>query len=180
MKKQAESDKKTLLMVFLSSFACFLCFFLFSHPVPAVNAQQQGREKAASLYREAVELANKGDEDRAIKLMMEAVQTDPGYSEAYTRLGYMLLKKGAPDKAIDAFMSALKSNPASHSSKTGLGLALLKKGNTRDAEAVLKESLKLNPSPSRAHFALGLLYEKKGEYEKAIKQFKEGIRKFKR
>ncbi|MCL4456104.1 MAG: tetratricopeptide repeat protein [Nitrospirae bacterium] len=138
-----------------------------------VFAQQ---EKAVSLYNEAVKLFDEGSIDKAVEVIKEAINADPNYSEAYDRLGYILLKKGQLDDAINAFNSALKINPRMRTSKTGIGLALMKKGDLKGAESILKDALILNPYPSMTHYVLGLVYEKLNDYEKAIAHFKEGIK----
>jgi hypothetical protein len=38
----------------------------------------------------------------------------------------------------------------------------------------------MNPYPSMVHYALGLVYENLNDYEKAVFQFKEGIKTFKK
>jgi Tfp pilus assembly protein PilF len=166
-------------------------FFLFSILISAIflfalvlspfeaSAEQDAKEKADTLLKEASSLYNEGNMDKALTNVKEAIAIFPEYPEAYDQLGYVLLKKGQLDDAINAFNSALKINPRFRTSKTGIGLALLKKGDTSGAETILKEALTLNPYPSMTHYALGLVYEKLNDYDNSTAQFKEGIKSYK-
>ena len=165
--------------LFISALASiFILYALFISPLQA-NAEQDAKEKADALLKEASSLYNEGNMDKALTTVKEAIAISPEYPEAYDQLGFVLLKKGQLDDAINAFNSALKINPRFRTSKTGIGLALLKKGDTSGAEAILKEALTLNPYPSMTHYALGLVYEKLNDFENSTLQFKEGIKTYK-
>ena len=132
-----------------------------------------------AVYKDAIELFESGDIDKAIDTMKKLLQEHPENAEAYERLGSMLLRKGELDEAVNAFNASLKINPRLHTAKTGKGFALLRKGDIKEAESTLKDALTLNPKPSMTYYGLGLLYEGLEDYEKAAIHFKEGIRKYK-
>lgn len=165
-----------LFVSFLAS-AIMLCALLIN-PLEA-SAEQDTKQKADALLKEASTLLDDGELDKALSTVNEAVKIHPDYPDAYEQLGFVLLKKGQLDDAINAFNTTLKINPRAHTSKTGIGLALLKKDDTSGAEAILKEALTFNPYPSTAHYALGLVYEKLNDFENSTYHFKEGIKTFK-
>lgn len=152
-------------------------FFALLLSLVNVYAQEEGRDGAPSLYRESIELFDNGDVRNAIEKMNAAIKAAPEYAEAYDKLGYMLMSTGEYDSALSAFQSALTKNPGMRTSKYGIGFALLEKGDLKGAESKFTDALTLNPYPSMAHYGLGLVYERLEEYEKAVKHFKEGIRK---
>lgn len=156
-----------------------ICLILLSTSFTAFVSAQEGREKAESLLKESVTLADGGNIDKSLEAAQEAVKADPGFPDAYDHLGNLLLKKGQFDEAISSFNSALKINPGMRTSKTGIGIALLKKGDLKGAETTLKDALVLSPSPSMTHYALGLVYENQGDYKKAVEHYKEGLKTYK-
>jgi tetratricopeptide (TPR) repeat protein len=164
--------------IFPSSSVIFICLCsLLAFPfVTPVRAQQN----TSSSFQAALTLSREGATDNAIEKMEEVVRNEPQDADAYEEVGYMLLKKGRLDDALSAFRSALKINSSMRTARTGIGLTLYEKGNLDGAESALIEALSLNPYPSRAHYALGLVYEARKDYEKSIREYKEGLRTYKR
>jgi tetratricopeptide (TPR) repeat protein len=165
--------------VFFPVIVLSACLYLLLPSVIHVYAQDGDRDRASTLYREAVEFFDNGDVSNAIETINNALKANPDYPEAYDSLGYMLIQTGDFDGALSAFQSALERNPALRTSKSGLGFALLAKGDMKEAESKFMEALTLNPYPSMAHYGLGLVYEGLKEYENAVEHFKKGIRKHK-
>ncbi len=159
-------------------FFLLLCIYLTSFHTEEVYAKERDAGET-SVYKNAIELFESGNTDKAIDTMKKLLQANPDNAEAYERLGSMLLRKGELDEAVNAFNTSLKINPRLHSAKTGKGFALLRKGDIKEAESTFKDALKLNPKPSMTYYGLGLLYEGLKDYEKAAIHFKEGIRKYK-
>jgi tetratricopeptide (TPR) repeat protein len=158
--------------------ALLLCVYLTSFHSEEVYAKGRDTEEA-SVYKNASELFESGDTDKAIDTMKKLLQEQPDNAEAYERLGSMLLRKDELDEAFNAFNTSLKINPRLHTAKTGKGFALLRKGDIQEAESTLKDALILNSKPSMTYYGLGLLYEGLKDYEKAAIHFKEGIRRYK-
>jgi tetratricopeptide (TPR) repeat protein len=68
-------------------------------------------EAVAELFTEGGDLMENGKNDQAISALEKAVQSDPGYSEAWERLGRAYEKVGNQKKAREAFRHSQGGEP---------------------------------------------------------------------
>ena len=66
---------------------------------------------ADALYRQAQLLREQGRRAKALNLIEDALELDPGHFEAWTRKGCLLRELGRRDEAMVAVEEALKTNP---------------------------------------------------------------------
>ena len=72
-------------------------------------------------YLLGVALKNQNRVDEATRALQAALQLNPGYARAHTRLGEILAGRGESDAAREEFRKALASDPDDTAARTGLG-----------------------------------------------------------
>ena len=101
--------------------------------LPFHDATDQGA-RARRLHERAVHLFSRGDDDRAVALLEEAIALDPGYAEAYEALGVMLGRRERFAEAIDVFRRLEEIAPEEPMVHTNLSLFYMKIGDKDEAE----------------------------------------------
>jgi serine/threonine-protein kinase len=84
-----------------------------------------------------------------------ALQLDPAFSPARTRLGWIAYFDNQLDEAKRAFEQARKQHPNDSDALLGLGRVAFDQGDTQTAIDYFKQAVELNPSSAIAHFFLG-------------------------
>jgi tetratricopeptide (TPR) repeat protein len=103
--------------------------------------------------------------------------SDPGYAEAQTNIGYVLLNQGRDAQAEEALRKAIRLNPRLPEPRRILAFYLLRHNRLPEAEARAQEAIDLRPEDAWAHFTLGnILWKAAGQQEKAIGEFREALR----
>lgn len=126
---------------------------------------------ASDLYFKAQEAAAKGDYNKAVEQLRQAVVLYPSFSLALNELGvqYMMLKD--LEKATEAFRSAVGLSPDSLQPRLNYGIALLNQMKFADAETQLRQAIKISESTPTAHMYLGIALvslKRFGEAEKVL------------
>lgn len=102
--------------------------------------------------------------ERAVRYFQQAIDADPGMSEAYSGLADAYLLQANYDDRDSAtairlaeplIQQALVLNPDSADAYASRGILLQKKGDYAAAEAALGEAVRLNPNHSMAHMWRG-------------------------
>ncbi len=84
----------------------------------------QHPKSALAHYTLGVRLAEKGDDEGAKTMYLEAVELEPRFLEAYFNLGNVYLRQGKKDEAVEAYAKVLELNPEFDAAKTKLQLLL--------------------------------------------------------
>ena len=146
---------------------------------------QSGRlEEADEQYRKAVELAlrspeslvgyakflaKRGQFDRSIALLREALRGEPSSSVIQALLGEMHVMKDEPSAAIPYLKAALGHRPNDEQTRYYLAQALARLNRAAEAVAVI-EAATADPQ-GRLHYLLGTLYRRLGQPVKAERAF---------
>jgi tetratricopeptide (TPR) repeat protein len=129
------------------------------------SLRARGLEQLGRLY-----LA-KGDTDKGVAKLQEAIKAAPSVATAVTALSEHYTAKGEAGKAEDVLKDALKAAPTS----TPVALALVdiytKRGDSGKAEEVLKDTLKAVPTFTRATVMLAGLEAKRGDDKAALDHY---------
>lgn len=122
-----------------------------------VNAALAGVPKAsAEHYRKAMEAAAKGESDKAIAELRQALALHPGFALALNQLGVQYLKRGQIDKAAEALEAAIKLLPDGYEPQLNYGIVLLNQMKFTEAEQQLRGALKKNETAFTPHLYLGI------------------------
>ena len=128
-------------------------------------------EAASHMFR-GDEFYKQGDFDAALASFSEAIEIDPGYTEAYHRRGLIRRARRDNDAAIADFTKAMNlatGSPEMH--YHARGITQLAGGKYDAAIADLTEAIKLNPYNADAYYIRGLAHHRKGSREAAIADY---------
>ena len=111
-------------------------------------------------------------------LIIDDLKTiNPNNKQINYLLAEIETKKGAYDNAIKLYKASIFQNKGHINSLIGLANSYNNKRNIKMAEQVFLSAINVAPNNLRINLHTGVFYFRNGEYEKAVKQFKEIIRK---
>jgi len=124
---------------------------------PESNPALAGVPKpAVDLFVKGLEASRKGDAEKAVGLLEQAVAQHAQFGLAHGELGLVHLRAGRLDKALDSFRAAQKSLPEDSEVQLNYGVALTQKKDFPEAEKQLRRALKKMEKSASGHFYLGL------------------------
>lgn len=116
-----------------------------------------------------------GDLKKAVKLLTDSSQLDPGYAEPLYVLGKIYIERADFVKAGELFQRAAKADPESHRAYFWLGFtAFLKADNFRAEENIIK-ALELYPGNPEYLYQAGMIFRKTFRYSEAVEKFKAAV-----
>ncbi len=135
----------------------------------ASNTPRQATTADDSLAR-GRELVAAGRFEDAARVLIAAVQHDPGLFEAHLLLGKALQRSDRIEEAIASLQNALAIDPASAEVFVNLGSLCARLGALEDAAFMLRQALELEPAMIEAenNLALVLCRQKKFEESEAL------------
>lgn len=119
---------------------------------------------------------NKGEYDKAIADLNQALTLDPNLKNAYNNRAYARVKKGEYNKAIADCNEAIRLDPNYAMPYNNRAWAWINKGEYDKAIADCNEAIRLNPTLALAYYNRGDAWTKKDEYDKAIADFNQTLR----
>lgn len=128
-------------------------------------------QHTAPNLREAEQLIQAGQLDKAQTALEEQLQRDSSNVEAYNLLGIVYTNQNNYAQAAEAFAHALKLNPHSTSTHNNLGNLYIGEQKAELAEKEFKTVLKTAPADRDANYNLGLLLLAKGSPLASIPYF---------
>ncbi len=132
--------------------------------------------KGAALFRQAVADRLLGNMADAVKGFSQAIELNPGFSEAYFRRGICFFNMGEEGMAIGDFEQAAALNFASPRENLWKGLAHAQQGDYIEAIRAYGEALAVSDRYTPAYVNRGLAYMQLKDYDKAISDFNDAIR----
>jgi cytochrome c-type biogenesis protein CcmH/NrfG len=118
---------------------------------------------AATKFRLAEELAQRGDIQGAVHAYREAIHRKPDWAEPYRGLGQVLLDHHDYAEAAEALQSSIRLGRDDHQAFYWLGRACMGKGDLPAAGAALVRATQLNPDDAEAFADLGLVRMAQGD-----------------
>ena len=110
---------------------------------------------------------NAGQPDRAIKVLIEALELAPQLDVAYQQLGFAYLQKGMHAEAIDALRRAAQLSGARDSAQ--LAYVYAATGNREEAERIIARLLASPDHRNRLPFHLAMAYAGLGNHDEAFR-----------
>jgi tetratricopeptide (TPR) repeat protein len=120
---------------------------------------------------------SKGDRDRAIQDLSEAIRLSPNHAYIYHNRGIVYYEKEDYDRTIQDFNEAISLNPYDASFHYFRGDAYDHKGDFDLAILDHNEAIRLNPNYAVAYDGRGRAYRNKGDFDLAIRDYSEAIRR---
>ena len=122
-----------------------------------------------------VNLSFDWDWTAAEKEFRQAIEINPGDSDAHYYFAYYLSFVGQFDKAIAEIRKAQELDPVSTVKLTGTAQVLLMARRYDEGLKECRSALEMDPNLGFAHWLVGLAYMYMGSYEPAIEAFKRSI-----
>jgi tetratricopeptide (TPR) repeat protein len=141
-------------------------------------------DEAAEAFKEGRRLLQRQKPREAVALFRKALQLDPCYPQAATRLGDALFQLSRYEEALCAYHLSLKSDApdACYPAYLGLGRVLLamnpvpkKDENLRQAISSFNQAIALDPKVPAAYFYRGGAYHRLRELDKALADYSRAI-----
>lgn len=114
--------------------------------------------EAEPLFARALKAQQAQRFDEAGQEYRQAIQSDPGYFDAYYNLALVASSSGNLRASLSAYETALAIRPESLDARYNFALVLKQANYPVDAANELERLLALHPNEARAHLALGNLY----------------------
>ncbi len=133
------------------------------------------RDNLVIEYNYGYVLMQRGEYERAIPHLAEALRIEPRFFAALLYMALSLENHGKPDEAISYYERALAVRPMPEV-RTNLGLVLAREGRFSAALAELNEVLRLNPGSAEAHSNLGGVLLMAGQAEKSVPYLRTALR----
>lgn len=157
----------------------------------ALQLHRQGRLKEAeALYRQIVQHVpnhfdalywlglihlGRGDAERGIVLLSQALRTHPDSADALIYLGHALNTRHRYEEALASFDKALEINPRLPVALNNRGLALHGLGRYQEAVASFDQALALDPANADALNNRGATLQKLERHEEALAGFRRAV-----
>lgn len=113
--------------------------------------------------------------NQAAAVYVEVLRQEPAFTEAHTKLSYVLYRSGDGEGALREAKGALLRNPQNAEAHKNAGLALHLLGKLDAALAEYKEALRIKPDYVFAHKDIALVLDDKREFDDAITEHKKAI-----
>jgi tetratricopeptide (TPR) repeat protein len=111
----------------------------------------------------------------AVAVYAELLQQNPNFSEAHTKLSYVLYRTGESDDALHEAKLAIAQNRNSAEAHKNAGLALDSLRKSSAAAAEYQEALRLKPDYAPVHYDLGLLFYNKRDFQSSIAAYQKSV-----
>jgi len=129
-------------------------------------------KKAQELYNKADQYIDKKKYDKALDFLKNALEIEPNYAEAMSRLGFvhskLNYKEMSKDEVFELSKRALDLNPTSPITWSRMGSAYNEKKEYDKAIECFEKSIEIDPNNSLSLLKLSGSYFRKGEYDKGI------------
>src|SRR5579872_969618 len=157
--------------------ACFLSILFGTGPIAAAQTPpQQADSSFAVQFRQALNLAEHGDKQRAMALTLELLQNNPKYVPAIKLKGMLLEEAGAAAQAGAVYEQGLNLAPNDPDFLLKTGAYRLAKGDRDRAIQLLQRCVKLNPHDGDAHYYLAQAYHLNGQDRLALAAIQQSLK----
>ncbi len=144
--------------------------------LPFVIAKENS-ERAQAVYESALSLYTKGEEDKAIELLRQAISLHPMHADSYEMLGVMLGKRGQLDEAISLMKKLEQIDPESVMAHANLSVFYVQQGDKEKAEE--EKALAMNLRMQQAAREFGQQQEKQDEKKRKAEEAQQRMGMFK-
>ena len=117
--------------------------------------EETNRQAPDAYIRRGNAYNHKGDYDRAIADLEQAVRLDPKDPKAYVIRGFAYVEKGDYDRAIADLEQAVRLDPKDPKAYVIRGFAYVEKGDYDRAIADLEQAIRLDPKDPEAYVVHG-------------------------
>jgi tetratricopeptide (TPR) repeat protein len=142
----------------------------------AQNLPPSNNPAVMSELRQAIALADHGDERRALSLTQDLLAHHPNFEPALKFQGALLEDLGNPSDSIASFQAALKLAPTDPELLFKVGLYQLQTGHNAEAITLLARALKYSPRDRDTLYYLAQAYHLNGDNDLALETIQECLK----
>ncbi|MGC1651105.1 MAG: tetratricopeptide repeat protein [Candidatus Sulfotelmatobacter sp.] len=156
-----------------------LLLALFVAGVAAARAQNTGHPTESPLMgqvRQALSLAEHGDQQGAMSLTLRLLEQHPDFAPALKLKGMLLEEAGHTSEAAIAYEQALKFAPSDGDLLLKVGIAKLATGHKEEALKLLEHCVRIIPGDGDAQFYLAQAYHLNGQDELALRAIRQSLK----
>ena len=156
-----------------------LLLALFVAGVAAARAQNTGHPTESPLMgqvRQALSLAEHGDQQGAMSLTLRLLEQHPDFAPALKLKGMLLEEAGHTSEAAIAYEQALKFAPTDGDLLLKVGIAKLATGHKEEALKLLEHCVRIIPGDGDAQFYLAQAYHLNGQDELALRAIRQSLK----
>jgi tetratricopeptide (TPR) repeat protein len=132
--------------------------------------------RARCLYEGANHYAAMGEEERAARVLGEAIAIEPDFERYYTALGFIEMNLDRREAAVECLKLALAVDPDAFEPHVHLGFLFGEEGKMDLVMRHFQMAVKARPYYPKLHFNLGEAYLAMDELEEAIKCFRRALK----
>jgi tetratricopeptide (TPR) repeat protein len=143
---------------------------------PACDPWADANHIAAAYGGRGAAYSQKGDDERAISDLDQAIRLDPKSAKAYIDRAYSYNLKRDYDRAIADFDQGIRLDPNVAVAYNNRGNSYAGKGDYERAISDYDEAIRLDPKYTQAYNNRGNTYSEKRDYDRAIADYSEAIR----
>lgn len=137
--------------------------------------EQEPLVRPRVLHIRGVIALNRGDDERALELLEEAIQLNPADSDAHANLGLLLLKVRQYPQALAAYAAALTVRPDNTAAQLGLARTLAALDLNDFAYDAFRDVLAAAPDYVDAVIQFGWLLSDTGRHEEGVALLREAL-----
>jgi len=145
----------------------------------AVLAQNTGSPAESALmqqFRHALSLAQHGDRQGAMNLVMHLLEQRPDFAPAIKLKGMLLEETGRPSEAAVAYEEALKLAPNDGDLLLKVGIYKLTSGQKEEAIKLLQHCIQIFPGDGDAQYYLAQAYHLNGQDDMALRAIQQSLK----
>ena len=114
-----------------------------------------------------------GFDEKALQVYSQVVREDPGFSDAYQRMGFILSqRKDRMQQAIEAYQNVLRTTPGAAGIYSRLGLVFMHLGRFEEAHRALDEEIRAGTGDHETHYFKGQVYALEGRHADAVESYR--------
>jgi tetratricopeptide (TPR) repeat protein len=152
-----------------------------SGTISARSLERKVPGKAFKELKRSEEASSKGDVQKAVDHLVNAIRFYPGYLEAHNNLGVNYLRLNRLEESLAEFQQAKLLDPDDALVNVNLGSTLLIVGRYTEAEAAARRAMKSDHGSDRARYVLALsLKAQNRASQEALNEFRRVVRQFPR
>jgi tetratricopeptide (TPR) repeat protein len=139
------------------------------------SAERADAERAAALARQAEEAGRAGNPGEAARLLVAAIEAQPGVAALHYELASAMRALNEPARAVTCYRQALALDPGMTDAHIDLASTLLALGNAEAAERCARDARALDGRSLAAQVNLGAALEGQGRFDEAADTFRRAL-----
>jgi len=143
--------------------------------LPGPFPQERTDHRAELLYLLGSAAVDRGEPDRALALLEQALARDPGQCDARNSLGVVLAGRGELERALGELRAAAACLPSSPTVRANLARVLAARGDVAAAERELLQALTRDPGRAELHYHHGVVLAGAGREQEARRAFEQAL-----